>query len=97
MRLIDADALMEFNTLCKTIDEEWAVKLSTIDSAPTVYQQKHAHWEDEIGIRPITKKKAKTGRFVCSNCNFATTISFNYCPGCGAKMVVLYHSGRDTM
>ena len=36
MRLIDADALIEFSTLCMTQDDEWAIKVSTIESTPTV-------------------------------------------------------------
>ena len=93
MRLIDADAILKHQRLvngCYFGPEDAyvteAVYVEEIRRSPTIDPVKHAFWKDEIGIRPITKKKAKTGRLVCSACNFGTPISFNYCPGCGAKM-----------
>ena len=77
MRLIDADALIEFNTLCKTIDEEWAVKLSTVDSAPTIDPARRGKW--------IIEERNDLIYIYCSECK-RFGVETPYCPNCGAKM-----------
>lgn len=79
MRIIDADALIDYTTLYKTIDEEWAVKLSTIISAPTIDPVLHGKW--------VTEEKDDLIYIYCSECK-RFGIETPYCPYCGAKMDV---------
>ena len=86
MRLIDADELLQSGFFGNETIPERILFIGDVESMPTIDPIQRGKWVPEIGIRPITKKPAETGRVLCSECGFGTPIEFNYCPRCGAKM-----------
>ena len=90
MRLIDADTipytmLYKENWIKGTGREEQGVWKSDIDKMPTI-EPKRGWWTtaygDHIhaGLRPVY--------IYCSECGMVSTVTWNYCPNCGAKMGV---------
>lgn len=61
-------------------------KVLILDACPSFGQGYHGQWEDEIETSPISNTPTKTGRYVCSQCTFTSTVRYDYCPGCGARM-----------
>lgn len=84
MRLIDADALLEFaeNRYWKTLIPGDIINAPTVDAKPVV----HGRWihtviEDDWG--------GTFHKWTCTNCDFSTGHNpngTNYCPNCGADM-----------
>ena len=86
MRLIDADALLEYkfpNGFSRWDEQEvvYAVHEKDILSAPTVEAEptKHGHWT-RVDYYPVGHD------YICSICDRKHSGSFNFCPDCGAKM-----------
>ena len=93
-RLIDANAL-PYSKMVMSYDEEWCLKVSEIENAPTIdaVPVVHARWivnvEFNNGERVIA---------TCSNCKVRGEVRTDrsewgiwhidspYCPNCGAKM-----------
>lgn len=79
MRLIDADKLLKKEHLSYSyLADEFYVRKSDIENAPTIEERQKAEW---IDVRDYC------GEFMCSNCK-ETNInnSYKYCPYCGADM-----------
>ena len=77
-RLIDVDKLPYEKMEISATSEEWCVRLSDIENAPTVDAEpiKHGEWiESKVG-----------GYDKCSVCGEPTLAKYNFCPNCGAKM-----------
>ena len=77
MRLIDADALIEYcnNQKVKTVSANDIARFPTIDAAPV----KHGRWDDSFdGITPYCS--------ICHMTHKCFNRTPNYCPSCGAKM-----------
>ena len=76
MRLIDADALLEFakNRYYKTIIPSDIVAFPTIDAVEVV----HGRW--------ITHNKGQNNWCECSECNTVGSPFWKRCPVCEAKM-----------
>lgn len=88
MRLIDADALIEFidmghlrspSEMCFSESDviDMLESRETIDAEPV----RHGHWEE----RPL-RKFPEEHIDVCSVCAGKALAKYNYCPNCGAKM-----------
>ena len=79
-RLIDADKL-PFENQVLSYDDEWCLKVSDIENAPTVdaVEVVHGRWIHDIN-----------NLYGCSECGERETMSpkklKNYCPNCGADM-----------
>ena len=52
--------------------------LSMVEAAD-VEKVEHGHWNDDRSCHHISK-------FQCSCCGFDSDTTFDFCPGCGAKM-----------
>lgn len=78
-RLIDANELITFKTLVMSCDEEWFVKMSDIENAPTVDPVKHEKWVYDGG-------NAYRRYYRCSGCKALWEGKSKYCAECGAKM-----------
>ena len=79
MRLIDADALIEF---CA---ERWIpLNIDAVNMQPTIQPEPHeGHWIEGGIYRDVIECN-------CSECGqlmtTAATVRMNFCPNCGAKM-----------
>lgn len=96
MRLIDADAMMEFITqLAETPAEEAiasvcrgaALSMPTIDAVPVVY----GRWDNvpNTYMAAVSKDGSYSGNATtCSVCHEVNPNAYktNFCPNCGAKM-----------
>lgn len=82
MRLIDADALPKYTGYALSADEvAMAVENApTIDAEPVRRGKWLTEYGDHIraGLRPMF--------ICCSECGMVTTVKWNYCPICGARM-----------
>lgn len=90
MRLIDADALLEYkfpNGFSRWDEQEvvYAVYEKDILSAPTIETEptRHGHWINGgfimIGSQIVTEK-------ICSVCGAGMIEASDFCGACGAKM-----------
>lgn len=74
MRLIDADALIEY------LEKNWIpANIDAIDAQPTIEpEQRTGEWIQKPNIYGVA---------YCSECDYELhTNDTNYCPNCGAKM-----------
>ncbi len=81
-RLIDAD-LLPYENQVMSYDDEWCLKVSDIEKAPTVdaVEVVHGRWVGGYSGTEYTIPK-------CSRCGYGNGVvgASNYCPNCGAKM-----------
>lgn len=74
MRLIDADALIDYclNQKTKTVD------CNDIARFPTVDPGKKGKW--------VGKGSEGFGIFICDNCGKLSMMEYDFCPNCGFRM-----------
>ena len=87
MRLIDADALMEYtqNQILKSIECNDIARFPTIEAEPV----KHGWWVEKQldNFRKIELQCSMCGwRGVDNYDSYVDIACFDYCPSCGAKM-----------
>lgn len=88
IRLIDANALLRVQNVCKVTEYDetgcgWsylAVPVDAVKAAPTIdaVPVVHARWRQA--------KFTQAPLYICSVCDSQAYTSHNYCPCCGAKM-----------
>lgn len=90
MRLIDANALMEYcsNQKTKTISNNDIARFPTVQA-----DRPHGEWVDEDGNKvPLDKDGYPLGSCWCNQCHEwlvgsdEYAIKGNFCPNCGVKM-----------
>lgn len=75
MRLIDADALMDYCLNQKTM----TVDCNDIARFPTVEpERKKGKW--------VGKGSEGFGIFICDNCGKLSMMEYDFCPNCGCRM-----------
>ena len=81
-RLIDANAVDYENIMCSLSQLHWLNAI--IEKQPTVdaVEVVHGRWKNK------QTNSIFTWRIECSVCGaeYNTTVGYNYCPNCGAKM-----------
>lgn len=89
MRLIDADALVEYkvtgeiDNLSGDFVPGFAIAMAPIIDAEPV---RHGRWENEVEKYPGMYGYIPLSQVVCSVCDRAQEKKTSYCPNCGAKM-----------